>query len=143
MLMTFFDPRVGPCLNELPGIIFQQDNSRSRTSVATKKTFHIMFSRHDHDQSDLSPIQHLYDQQKCLILACHSVYDLEEAVLNLGNNLPPIRRLFNLKCENMFGLLLQQQMVRYDVEITIGIKSESFISILMSSKFHFDLNIPS
>ncbi|GFW19247.1 transposable element Tc1 transposase [Trichonephila clavipes] len=74
-------PRVGPFLNGLPGAIFQQDNGRLHTSVVAQD-----FLRHFHTQpwpsrsSDLSPVEHVWDQLKRQMPSWNSVYDLELAV---------------------------------------------------------------
>ncbi|GFV28102.1 transposable element Tcb2 transposase [Trichonephila clavipes] len=90
-------PHVGPFLNGLPGVIFQQDNARPHTARVAQ-----VFLRHFQTSMagplpDLSPVEHVWDQLKRQMPSCHSVHDLELAVQDLWAHLPQdnIRCLIN------------------------------------------------
>ncbi|GFX33589.1 transposable element Tcb2 transposase [Trichonephila clavipes] len=91
-------PYVGPFLNGLPGAIFQQDNARPHTArVARDFLHHFQTIPWPARSSDLSPVEHMWDQQKRQMPSCRSVHDLELAVQNLWAHLPQdnIRCLIN------------------------------------------------
>ncbi|GFV71678.1 DDE_3 domain-containing protein [Trichonephila clavipes] len=72
---------VGPFLNGLPGEIFLQDNARPHTArVAQYFLRHFQTLRWPARSSDLSPVEHVWDQLKRQMPSCHSVHDLELAV---------------------------------------------------------------
>ncbi|GFT95940.1 transposable element Tcb1 transposase [Trichonephila clavipes] len=71
-------PHVGSFLNGLPGAIFQQDNARPHTArVAQDFLRHFQTLPWPAHSSDLSPVEHVWDQLKRQMPSCHSVYDLE------------------------------------------------------------------
>ncbi|GFW91570.1 transposable element Tcb2 transposase [Trichonephila clavipes] len=90
--------RPGPFLNGLPEAIFQQDNARPHTARVAQD-----FLRHFHTlpwparSTDLSPVEHVWDQLKRQMPSCHSVHDLELASQVLWAHLPQdnIRCLIN------------------------------------------------
>ncbi|GBM11594.1 hypothetical protein AVEN_180144-1 [Araneus ventricosus] len=58
-------PHLGPFLNGLPGAIFQQDNARPHTArVAQDFLRHVQILPWPARSSDLSPIEHVWDQLK-------------------------------------------------------------------------------
>ncbi|GFW10419.1 transposable element Tcb1 transposase [Trichonephila clavipes] len=72
-------PHVGPFLNGLPEVIFQQDNTRPHTArVAQDFLRHFKTLPWPARSPDLSPAGHVWDQLKRQIPSCH--YDLEFAV---------------------------------------------------------------
>ncbi|GFU30474.1 transposable element Tc1 transposase [Trichonephila clavipes] len=74
-------PHVGPFLNALPGAIFQQDNARPHTArVAQDFLCHFQTLPWPARSSDLSPVEHVWDQVKRQMPSCHSVHDIESAV---------------------------------------------------------------
>ncbi|GFS55124.1 transposable element Tc3 transposase [Trichonephila clavipes] len=82
-------PHVGPFLNGLPGAIFQQDNVRPHTArVAQDFLRHFQTLPWPARSSDLSPVEHVWDQLKPQKPSCHSVHDLELAVQDLWAHLP-------------------------------------------------------
>ncbi|GFW72775.1 transposable element Tcb2 transposase [Trichonephila clavipes] len=87
-------PYVGPLLNGLPEAIFQQDNARPHTARVAQDFLRPWPAR----SSDLSPVEHVWDQLKRQMPSCHSVHDLELAVQDLWAHLPQdnIRCLINL-----------------------------------------------
>ncbi|GFU80475.1 cathepsin L [Trichonephila clavipes] len=92
-------PHVGPFLKGLPEAIFQQDNARSHTArVAQDFLRHFQTLPWPARSSDLSPVEHVWDQLKRQMPSCHFVHDLELAVQDLWANLPQdnIRSLINL-----------------------------------------------
>ncbi|GFV72667.1 DDE_3 domain-containing protein [Trichonephila clavipes] len=91
-------PHVGPFLNGLPGAIFQQDNARPLIArFAQDFLRHFQTLPWPARSSDLSPVEHVWDQLKRQVLSCHSVHDLELAVQDLWAHLPQenIRYLIN------------------------------------------------
>ncbi|GFT06184.1 transposable element Tc3 transposase [Trichonephila clavipes] len=93
-----FRAHVGPFLNGLPGAIFQQDNARPHTARVAQdfiRFFQILpwLAR----SLDVSPVELVLDQLKRQMKSCHSVHDLELAVLDLWAHLPQdnIRCLIN------------------------------------------------
>ncbi|GFU38380.1 transposable element Tc1 transposase [Trichonephila clavipes] len=91
-------PHVGPFLNGLPGAIFQQDNAHPQTAgVAQDLLRHFQTLPWPARLTDLSPVQHVWDQLKRQMPSCHSVNDLELAVQDLLSHLPQdsIRCLMN------------------------------------------------
>ncbi|GFW74080.1 transposable element Tc1 transposase [Trichonephila clavipes] len=71
----------GPFLNGLPGAIFQQDNARPHTArVAQDFLRHFQTLPLPARSTDLSPVEHVWDQLKRQMSSCHSVHDLELAV---------------------------------------------------------------
>ncbi|GFU24746.1 transposable element Tcb2 transposase [Trichonephila clavipes] len=91
-------PHVGPFLNGLPGAIFQQDNARPHTArVAQDFLRHFLTLPWMAGSPDLSPEEHVGNQQKRQMPSCHSVHDLELAVQDLWAHLPEdnIRCLIN------------------------------------------------
>ncbi|GFW01504.1 DDE_3 domain-containing protein [Trichonephila clavipes] len=91
-------PHVGPCLNGLPGAIFQQDNARPHTTrVAQDFLRHFETLPWPARSPDLSPVEHVWDQLKRQMPSCHSVHDLELALQDLWAHLPQdnIRCLMN------------------------------------------------
>ncbi|GFV92764.1 DDE_3 domain-containing protein [Trichonephila clavipes] len=91
-------PHVGPFLNSLPGVIFQQDNARPHTARVPQDFLGYVqtFSWPTHSP-DLSPVEHVLDHLKQQMPSCHSVHDLELADQNLWAHLPQdnIRCLIN------------------------------------------------
>ncbi|GFY25126.1 DDE_3 domain-containing protein [Trichonephila clavipes] len=82
-------PHVGPFLNGLPGAIFQEDNARPHTSrVAQDFLRHFQTLPWLARSLYLSPIEHVWDQQKRQMPLCYSVHDLELAVQDLCTHLP-------------------------------------------------------
>ncbi|GFV37309.1 transposable element Tcb2 transposase [Trichonephila clavipes] len=91
-------PHVGPFLNGLPGVIFQQDNVRPHTErVAQDFLRHFQTLPWTARSPDLSPVEHVWDQLKWQMPSCHSVHDLELAVQDMWAHLPQdkIRCLIN------------------------------------------------
>ncbi|GFX98548.1 transposable element Tcb1 transposase [Trichonephila clavipes] len=91
-------PHVGPFLNGLPGAIFQRDNALPHTArVAQDFLRHFQTLPWPARSPDLSPAEPERDQLKWQMSSCHSVYDLELAVLDLWVHLPQdnIRCLIN------------------------------------------------
>ncbi|GFU20997.1 uncharacterized protein TNCV_4600581 [Trichonephila clavipes] len=75
---------VGLFLNGLPGAIFQQDNARLHTArVAQDFLCHFQTLPWPARSTDWSPVEHVWDQLKRKMPSCHSVHDLELAVLDL------------------------------------------------------------
>ncbi|GFU90078.1 transposable element Tcb1 transposase [Trichonephila clavipes] len=67
-------PHVGPCLNGLPGAIFQQDNARPHTArVAQDFLRHFQILPWPARSPDLSPVEHVWDQLKRQMPSCHSL----------------------------------------------------------------------
>ncbi|GFW90791.1 transposable element Tcb2 transposase [Trichonephila clavipes] len=90
--------RPGSFLNGLPGAIFQQDNARPHTArVAQDLLRHFQTLPWPSRSPNLSPVEHLWDQLKRQLPSCHSVHDLELAVLDFWTHLPQdnIRCLIN------------------------------------------------
>ncbi|GFU45035.1 transposable element Tcb2 transposase [Trichonephila clavipes] len=88
----------GPFLNGLPKTIFQQDNARPHTArVAQDFLRHFQTFPWSACSSDLSPVEHVWDQPKRQMPSCHSVHDLELDVKDLWAHLPQdnIRCLIN------------------------------------------------
>ncbi|GFT39619.1 transposable element Tcb2 transposase [Trichonephila clavipes] len=88
----------GPFLNVLPGAIFQQDNSRPHTARVAQEFLHYFQSfPWPPRSSDLSPVEHVWDQLKWQMSSCHSVHDLELAAQDMWAHLPQdnIRCLIN------------------------------------------------
>ncbi|GFT17365.1 transposable element Tcb1 transposase [Trichonephila clavipes] len=82
-------PIVGPFLNGLPWVIFQQDNARPHTArVAQDFLRHFQTLLCPARSPDLSPVEHVWDQLKRQMPSCHSVHDLELAVQDLWAHLP-------------------------------------------------------
>ncbi|GFW67652.1 DDE_3 domain-containing protein [Trichonephila clavipes] len=84
-------PHVGPFLNGLPGAktIFQQDNARLHTArVAQDFLRHIQTFPWPARSSDLSPVEHVWDQLKRQMPSCYSVHDLELNVQDLWAHRP-------------------------------------------------------
>ncbi|GFV38249.1 transposable element Tcb1 transposase [Trichonephila clavipes] len=82
-------PHVGPFLNDLPGVIFHQDNARPHTArVAQDFLRHFQTLSWPARSPDLSHVEHVWDQLKRQIPSCQSVHDLELAVQNLWAHLP-------------------------------------------------------
>ncbi|GFV81488.1 uncharacterized protein TNCV_52121 [Trichonephila clavipes] len=99
---SYFDdilqPHVGLFLNGLPGAIFQQDNAHPHTArVAQDSLRHFQTLPSSARSSDLSPVEHVWDQLKRQVPSCHYVHDLELAVQDLWAHLPQdnIRCLIN------------------------------------------------
>ncbi|GFT37208.1 uncharacterized protein TNCV_1126681 [Trichonephila clavipes] len=93
-----FRPHVGLFLNGLPGAIFQQDNARPHTErVAQDFQRYFQTLPWPARSSDLSPVEHVWDQLKRQMPSCHSVHDLELGVQDLWAHLPQdnIRCLIN------------------------------------------------
>ncbi|GFW10779.1 transposable element Tcb2 transposase [Trichonephila clavipes] len=91
-------PPVGPFLNGLPGIIFQLDNARPHTArVAQDFLRHFQTFPWLAHSTDLSPVEHVWDQLKRQMSTCHYVHDLELALQDLWAHLPQdnIRCLIN------------------------------------------------
>ncbi|GFT88899.1 transposable element Tcb2 transposase [Trichonephila clavipes] len=91
-------PHVGPFLNGLPGAIFQQDNARPHTArVAQDFLRHLKTLPWPTRSSDLSPVEHVWDQLKRQMPSCHSAHHLELSVQDLWAHLPQdnIRCLIN------------------------------------------------
>ncbi|GFV22971.1 DDE_3 domain-containing protein [Trichonephila clavipes] len=89
---------VGPFLNSLPGATFQQDNARPHTPRVSQDFLrHFQILAWPARSSDLSPVDHVWDQLKRQMPSCHSVHDLELAVQDLWAHLPQdnIRCLIN------------------------------------------------
>ncbi|GFV77712.1 DDE_3 domain-containing protein [Trichonephila clavipes] len=89
---------VGPFLNGLPGVIFQQDNARTHTArVAHAFLRHFQTLPWPVCFPDLSPLEHVWDQLKRQMPSCHPVHDLELAVEDFWAHLPQdnIRCLIN------------------------------------------------
>ncbi|GFX18681.1 transposable element Tc1 transposase [Trichonephila clavipes] len=87
-----------PFLNGLPGAIFQQDNARPHTARAAQDFLcHFQTLPWAARFTDLSPVEHVWDQLKRQMSSCHSVHDLELAVQDLWAHLPQdnIRCLIN------------------------------------------------
>ncbi|GFW95825.1 uncharacterized protein TNCV_5023601 [Trichonephila clavipes] len=89
---------VGPFLNGLPGALFQQDNARPHTARVSQdflRQFETLLC--SARCSDLSPVEHAWDQLKRQMPSSHSVHDLELAVQDLWAHLPQdnIRCLIN------------------------------------------------
>ncbi|GFW39375.1 DDE_3 domain-containing protein [Trichonephila clavipes] len=99
---TLFDdilrPHVGPFINGLPGVIFQQDNARPHTARVSQDFLSdfqtLPWPAHS---TNLSPVEHVWDQLKRQMPSCHSVHALELAVQDLLVHLPQdnIRCLIN------------------------------------------------
>ncbi|GFX71629.1 transposable element Tcb2 transposase [Trichonephila clavipes] len=91
-------PHVGPFLNGLPGVIFQQDNAHPHT-VRVAKDFlrHFQTLPWPARSPDLSPVVHVWNRLKRQMPSCHSVRDLELAAQDLWAHLPQdnIRCLIN------------------------------------------------
>ncbi|GFW35416.1 DDE_3 domain-containing protein [Trichonephila clavipes] len=88
-------PHVGPFLNGLPGAIFQQYNACPHTArVAQDFLRHFQPLPWPAHSTDLSPVEHVWDQLKGLMPSCRSVPDLELAVQDLWAHLPQ----GNIKC---------------------------------------------
>ncbi|GBL86270.1 Transposable element Tcb2 transposase [Araneus ventricosus] len=85
-------PHVGPCLNRLPGAIFQHTARITQDFLR-----HIQTLPWPARSPDLSPIEHVWDQLKLQMPLLHSVHDLVVAVQDLWVHLPQdhIRRLIN------------------------------------------------
>ncbi|GFX34014.1 transposable element Tcb2 transposase [Trichonephila clavipes] len=82
-------PHVGPFLNGLPGAIFQQDNALPHTArVAQDFLRHFQTLPWPARSTDLSPVEHVWDQLKRQMSSCHSVHDFELAVQDLWAHLP-------------------------------------------------------
>ncbi|GFX88664.1 uncharacterized protein TNCV_832941 [Trichonephila clavipes] len=93
-----FQPHVGPFLNGLPRAIFHQDNARLHTAgVAQDFLCHFQTLPWPALSSNLSPVEHVWDQLKQQMPSCYSVHDLELAVQGLWAHLPQdnIRCLIN------------------------------------------------
>ncbi|GFU64299.1 transposable element Tc1 transposase [Trichonephila clavipes] len=91
-------PHVGPFLNGLPGVIFQQDNFRPHTArVAQDFLRHFQTLPWPTRSTVLFPVEYVGDQLKRQMPSCHSVHDLELAVQDLWAHLPQdnIRCLIN------------------------------------------------
>ncbi|GFV11993.1 transposable element Tcb2 transposase [Trichonephila clavipes] len=91
-------PHVGPFLNGLPGVIFQQDNTRPHTERVAQEFLRPFQTLPWLARSpDLSPLEHVWDQLKRQMPSCHSVHDLELAVQDLCAHQPQdnIRCLIN------------------------------------------------
>ncbi|GFV71794.1 transposable element Tc3 transposase [Trichonephila clavipes] len=91
-------PPVGLFLNGLPETIFQQDNARPHTAgVAQDFLCHFQTLPWPARSTDLSPVEHVWNQLKQQMPSCHSVLDLELAVQDLWPHLPQdnIRCLIN------------------------------------------------
>ncbi|GFX68757.1 transposable element Tc1 transposase [Trichonephila clavipes] len=91
-------PYVGPLLNGLSGAIFQQDNARPHTArVAQDFQRHFQTLPWPARSSDLSPVEHVWDQLKRQMSSCHSEHDLKLSVQDLWAHLPQdnIRCLIN------------------------------------------------
>ncbi|GFW11453.1 DDE_3 domain-containing protein [Trichonephila clavipes] len=91
-------PHVGPFLNGLPGVIFQQDNARPHTArVAPDFLCHFQTLPWPTHSPYFSPVVHVRDQLKRQMPSCHCVHDLELAVQDLWAHLPQdnIRCLIN------------------------------------------------
>ncbi|GFV20739.1 transposable element Tc1 transposase [Trichonephila clavipes] len=77
-------PHVGPFLNGLSGAISQQDNARPHTArVAQDFLRHFQTLPWPARSSNLSPVEHVWDQLKRQMPSCHSVHDVELAVQDL------------------------------------------------------------
>ncbi|GFU40086.1 DDE_3 domain-containing protein [Trichonephila clavipes] len=76
-------------LNGLPRAIFQQDNAfiRIQQELPSRLLRHFQNLRWP-SRSDLSPVEHVWDQLKRQMPSCHSVHDLGLAVQDLWPNLP-------------------------------------------------------
>ncbi|GFU74162.1 transposable element Tc1 transposase [Trichonephila clavipes] len=101
-------PHVGPFLNGLPGAIFQQDNARPHTArVAQDFLRHFQTLPWPARLSDLSPVEHVWDQLKWQMPSCHSVHDLELAVQDLWVHLPQdnIRCLINSMADRVVACI--------------------------------------
>ncbi|GBM34573.1 hypothetical protein AVEN_171623-1 [Araneus ventricosus] len=82
-------PHVGPFLNGLPGVGFQQDNARPHTArVAQDFLRHVQTLPWPAHSPGLSPIEHVWDQLKRQMPLCHSVHGLEVAFQDLWVHLP-------------------------------------------------------
>ncbi|GFU13629.1 DDE_3 domain-containing protein [Trichonephila clavipes] len=91
-------PHVGPFLNGLPGVIFQQDNARPHSSrVGQDYLRHFQTLPGPARSPDWSPVEHVGDQLKRQMPLYHSVHDLDLAVQDLWAHLPQdnIRCLIN------------------------------------------------
>ncbi|GFX41909.1 DDE_3 domain-containing protein [Trichonephila clavipes] len=91
-------PHVGPFLNGLPGVIFQQDNARPHTArIAQNFLCHFRTLPWPARSPNLSPVEHVCYQLKRPMPSCHSVHDLELAVKDVWAHLPQdiIRCLIN------------------------------------------------
>ncbi|GFV82103.1 transposable element Tc3 transposase [Trichonephila clavipes] len=94
-VVNILRPQVGPFLNGLPGVIFQQDNARPHTArVAQDFLRHFQTLPWPAHSPDLSPVEHVWDQLKRQMPSCHSVHALELAVQDLWAHLP----LNNIRC---------------------------------------------
>ncbi|GFU24511.1 DDE_3 domain-containing protein [Trichonephila clavipes] len=91
-------PYVGPFLNGIPGVIFEQDNARLHTARVSQDFLRLFQTLPWLARSPvLSPVEHVWDQLKRQMPSCHSVHDLELACKDLWAHLPQdiIRFLIN------------------------------------------------
>ncbi|GFW73466.1 transposable element Tc1 transposase [Trichonephila clavipes] len=81
--------RLGPFLHGLPEAIFLQDNARPHTArVALDFIPPFQTLPWLARSSDLSPVEHVWDQLKWQTPLCHSVHYLELAVQDLWSHVP-------------------------------------------------------
>ncbi|GFX11896.1 transposable element Tcb2 transposase [Trichonephila clavipes] len=101
-------PQVGPFLNGLSGAIFQQDNASPHTArVAQDFQRHFQTLPWPARSTDLSPVEHVWDQLKRQMPSCHSAHDLELAVQDLWAHLPQdnIRCIINLMSDRVVACI--------------------------------------
>ncbi|GFS67666.1 transposable element Tc3 transposase [Trichonephila clavipes] len=91
-------PHVGPFLNGITEVIFQQDNACPHTARFVQDYLrHFQTLPWPARSPDLSPVEHVWDQLKRQMPSCHSVHGLKLAVQDLWAHLPQdnIRCLIN------------------------------------------------
>ena len=97
MLMTFFDPHVGPFLYSLSGEIFSKIMLVLIQLVPQDFLRHVQTLPWPARPLYLSPIEHMRDQLKRQMMLCHSAVDLNVAIQDLLARLPQdnVRSLIN------------------------------------------------
>ncbi|GFT02578.1 DDE_3 domain-containing protein [Trichonephila clavipes] len=85
-----------------------QDNARLHTAIVAQDFLrHFQILSWPARSSDLSPVEHVWDQLKRQMPSCHSLHDLEFAVQDLWAHLPQdnmrcLIKLNSLPCGGMY-----------------------------------------